>query len=171
MANRGGFTRGPKMRKHWHGFGTITERDVTANSTFILAQQGFIDTFTVLRFVGELLVVPTGGGTFAAADAARVTVGLGIVTTDAATVGSSAMPDPADEPDFDWLWWYSTLVAWEDPTTPGQELGGTSRVPIASKAMRKMKPNMSVVILGQYVDVGGTPPVSVHANGRFLVGE
>ena len=169
MADR---VRGMRQRKHWHSL-TPSGAAFTANATAILgsftAGQG--DPFTVLRFIGQALVVPLPGGTFAAADVARITMAVGIVSADALAVGASAMPDPDSEPDYPWLWWYSTIVVFAGASPAGDEITVHERVHIESKAMRKVGPRQSVVMVAQYVDIGGTPPMDVHQNTRFLVGE
>jgi len=172
MARHGGFARGTKQRKHWHSI-TPARVDFATNGTAILGQfSGNVDPFTFLRGLGEILVAPTGNGTFAAQDAARLTIGLAIITADAAALGLTAVPDPDDEPDYDWLWWYSTTVQFEGSAdAPGQEIALTNRIRLETKAMRKVKPQMAVVMIGQYVDVNGAPPMSVSATMRFLVGE
>ncbi len=165
MPNRG---RGMRQRKHWHGTGAATENRVnfTANSTAAIASLGFpSDPGTILRTLGEVLVSPTGDGTFAAQDAARVTFGITIIFTDA--LAGAVFPDPASEPEFDWLWWYTTTVNFEGSVdAPGQEVAMTSRISFDSRAMRKFKPGVSIVLIGQYVNINGSPPLSVDGGFR-----
>ena len=173
MAHRGGFSRGAvRQRKHWHSIAGSTV-NFTASATAILgtftAASG--DPFTVLRSIGSLLVWPTGGGTFVASDEATITFGIGKVSADAAALGFSAMPDPADEPDYDWLWWYAVQIAVTETTQVGVLIPSAERVRIESKGMRKFKPRESLVMVGQYVDIAGAPPISARAGFRFLVGE
>ncbi len=163
---------GTRQRKHWVG-SDISTLSLTANATFIAAAVAITDPITILRTLGNILVVPTGGGTFASGDSASITFGLGLVITDAFTVGASAVPDAADEADFDWLWWYASLVSFEASVdNPGQEIGLTERIRIESKAMRKVKGHgMSYVLLGQYTNLSGNPPMNVISQFRMLFGE
>ncbi len=172
MANRGGFTRGMRQRKHWHGIKGATV-NFTASATAILGSfsLGERDPYTILRMLGQLLVWPTGGGTFVASDEARLTFGFGRMSADAVALGASAMPDPSSEPDYPWLWWYSTTVNFEGSAdAPGQEIAMTDRGEINSKAMRKIGPRQSLALIVQYTDINGSPPLSVDAGCRFLIG-
>ena len=167
MPDRRGGTR---QRKHWHLVGDVLQ-SFTANSTAILgsftASGG--DPFTVLRLVGELAVTAGAAGVVAG-DAAVIAVGIGVVSADALAVGASAMPDPGGEPDFNWLWWYQAQMMYPIQAQVGGPTEG-ARIRIESKAMRKVAPRQSLVMIGQYIDLGGGPPIDVLGSARVLVGE
>ena len=172
MPHRGG--RGNRMMKHWHGSGeggSSGQTNFTTDATAIIASVSFAnDPGTYLRLLGQVLIAPTGAGTFAALDAAEVTLGIGIVSLDAFTAGAGSMPDPGAEPQFDWMWWHTTLVNFEGSAdAPGSEIALTERVQIESKAMRKFKPRSSLVLIAEYRDVAGAPPLSVYGAFRVLV--
>ena len=164
-------TRGMRQRKHWHSLAP-TGAAFTANATAILgsftAAGG--EPFTVLRLLGQILVVPLPGGTFVEADVARLTFGIGVVSADALAVGASAMPDPDGEPDYPWLWWHTTVVVFAGAAPAGDEIAVNERIDIESKAMRKVGPRQSLVMVAEYVDIGGTPPMDAHQGCRFLIG-
>ena len=108
-------------------------------------------------------------------DEARITAGVCVVSTDAAAVGSSAMPDPASDADYPWLWiepisMFSPFVLDGTAADNGGHLPMYRGV-IDSKAMRKIKPNQSLAWILQYQDVTGTPAVRVGAATRVLTGE
>ena len=175
MAHTGGRPRGgARQRKHWHSTLIQTPAEFTSDAqTLILgsftAAGG--EPFTILRMLGELLVTPDEAGVVAG-DAASITVGIGLVSSDAFTAGAASMPDPGGDPDYDWLWWYVVnLMFAEGSTASSRSISGNARVRIDSKAMRKVSPKQTLVILGQYADFVGVPPVDVLANIRFLVGE
>lgn len=168
-----GHARGPRQRKHWHSLGTNILVEMTGNGTFLLGSftAGGGEPFTFLRGLGELVIGPDEAG-IVIGDSARVTVGLGIVSADAVVVGASAVPDPADEPDYPWLWWYASHLLFisgsaSNTSTVGLE---SSRVEISTKAMRKVGPRESLVMVAQYEDLVGTPPLDVVASMRFLIG-
>jgi len=168
MADRRGGTR---QRKHWHSIGDTLQK-FTAAGTAILGSftAAGNEPYTVLRMVGELVVTP-GITPVIAGDAAIMAVGVAVVTTDALTVGSSAMPDPAGEPDFDWLWRYQAHMVFPFATADLAGLASESaRIPLESKAMRKVSPRQSLVMLAEYVDLQGTPPLDVLGSARFLIG-
>ena len=162
---------GQRQMKHWHGSGDSLV-SFTADATGLLSTfSNPEDAATVLRTLGQYLVVPTGNGTFVAQDAAAVTLGLGIVSQDAAAVGASALPDPAGEPEYDWLWWHKTMLNFEGSVdSPGQTIGLVDRIEFDSKAMRKMKPRQSLVMIAEYVNINGDPPISVSGSFRVLFG-
>ena len=168
---RGGSPGGTRQRKHWAGSDT-SQVQFTGAATGIVATLSLTDPLTILRTLGEVLIAPTGGGTFATADIAHVTFGLGVVSTDALAVGASAMPDPFDEADFDWLWWYHATLAYP---LAGAFVGLASesvRVELATKAMRKIKGHgEALVLLAQYISISGNPPVDVTGAFRMLLGE
>ena len=168
MARRGGAPGGTRQRKHWHGTINTTQKFVGA-STGILANFPIDSPATILRTLGQVLLSASETDTVAG-DQCAVTLGLCVVSTDAFTVGASAMPDPASEPEFDWLWWHSSQFF--IPATPlGRSLGEVDRVTIASKAMRRVSHSEQLVLLGEYVNIAGSPPIDVSAGIRFLIGE
>ncbi len=160
------------MSKRWGGTQDTTKLFTTDNEISILSNAGaFTEPGTFLRAVGEFLVVPTGAGTFAALDFATITFGLAIIASDAVEAGSGSMPDPGGEQDYPWLWWYHTALAFEGSAdAPGQELGLTSRKSFDIRTMRKFKNRETLVMIGQYQDVSGLPPLTVHCGFRWLSG-
>ena len=85
------------------------------------------------------------------------------------------MPDPATEPEFDWLWWYPTILASFGAATaaianPVPQGESFDRIRVESKAMRKMKPGESLVLVAQYENIAGNPAVDVNGSLRFLFG-
>ena len=81
-----------------------TSAALTSDSTAIVGGPlSFVGPGTILRCRTNFIVA-FGAATVALDDVA-VCLGLGIVSTDAAMLGATAMPDPHDEPDYPWLWW------------------------------------------------------------------
>ena len=172
MAHRGGHT-GMRQRKHWHAFGGAAAA-ISSDSTVLLDSftASSAEPFTVLRMIGEV-GIGFANQTLVENDAASITIGIGVVSADAAALGATAMPDPLAEPDYSWLWWYSTVVRNMSVTTENlfAQGGGFTRKEINSKAMRKVGPREALVAIAQYSDVLGTPNITVDfASTRFLVG-
>jgi len=122
--------------------------------------------------LGEVLVCPTAGGTFAAGDDCEITHGFAVVSTDAAAVASAAgLPDPADEPGYPWLWWHQSRYNFQD-ATPDESIGRSlQRIPFDIRSMRKVKPRETLVMVHQYTTLAGAPPMDVlEASTRVLVG-
>jgi len=77
---------------------------LTGDSTALFTGQLVAATrFTVRRIRGTITCFLES--TLAAADECRVAFGIALVSSDAAVLGATAMPDPAGEPEFPWLWW------------------------------------------------------------------
>ncbi len=165
--SRSGFTR---KRKSWQ---TITQAlvEFTTTQTRLLGSLGTTAAdgpFTVMRLIGNYFVGPTSAP--AAGDEATLSLAVGVVSTDAAGVGSSAMPDPTDEPEFPWLYYDSHQVQYTGTDPEASSAMGTYRRHIDVKSMRIIKPRESLVVIGQYTDGTGAPPVSLGTGvWRILV--
>jgi len=159
---------GPRMRKHWVGT-TGTAVNFTGAGVTLLQQLGgtggLADAFTVLRMLGEYTIFPTSAT--AQGDEGTITVGIGVVSSDAATVGSTAMPDPGDDHGFPWLYWASHPIA-SNGTLEESALANMSvRKVFDIKSMRKIKPSESLISVAQYANIGsgGDPPLTLAVGG------
>ena len=154
--------------KSWLGIPSIS-LTLTASTTVIGASLAFQGPATILRCRGRLLFHLDE--TQQASDEVKIGCGLGIVSTDAFTLGATAMPDPSGDPEFPWLWWdeltFSSSLAAAEET-----FGSTTReVIVDTKAMRKIKPAESLGWVFQYTDITGTPLVDLNVSQtRVLVG-
>ncbi len=160
---------GRKQGKVWTVLAGISQ-SMTANATFLGGTFNSSVPFTVLRMLGEYIIAPTDGGTFVAGDAAGITVGIGVVSTDA--VGAGALPDPASEPEYPWLYWASHVVFLVDNSIASQVgLAGSVRANYDIKTMRKVSPRQSLKVSVDYSDLTGTPPLTVVlGQTRVLLG-
>ncbi len=149
---RGGYARTPSREKSWRsilgivlGFG--------ANATLSGGALPFSDAATIVRCRGSLLLSMDGG---TLSDQIAVTVGLGIVSQQAFTAGPGSMPPPGNEPEFPWLFWKDILLQFQ--TAAGDSaVERAVRVEVDTKAMRKVKPNESLVWLAQSTRLNATP--------------
>ena len=79
MANR---IRSIRKVREW-GFVPGAAGDQTANNTFLATgSSAFGSVLTVVRMIGSVLISGTAGGTFAAADKAKITLGIGVFSPD-----------------------------------------------------------------------------------------
>ena len=132
--------------KQW-SFIPAIELSSAAAATISGASLAFEEPATILRCRGELVVALDG---VAAGASNGVTFGLGIVSTDAATLGATALPDPGAEPNFPWLWWHDAeLISNAVEANEQSDITSAVRVPIDTKAMRKMKPGESLIMVVQ----------------------
>ena len=154
------FRSNTRMVKAWDGMAGQANA-ITASSTFLASGLlNFAEPFTILRMLGEYTIGPTSAP--AALDNADVTIGIGVVSTDAATLGATALPDPADEPEFPWLYWASHDFFFAGTgAQPAIEVAGLRRS-FDIKSMRKVKPRESLIVVGQYTDRVGAPPLQIN---------
>jgi len=114
--------------------------------------------WTVIRMIGEYIIAPTTAPV--ALDKVRMIVGIGVVSTDAATVGASALPDPGAEPDYPWLYWKDHPVQYASTEVDPAGEAGTVRASFDIHSMRKIKPRESLVFVFEYNNVNGDPPLT-----------
>ncbi len=161
-----------RMLKEWSsviiGGGSA---NLTANATAIIGNFAAVTVAqTILRARGEVFV--SIGAALTALDEARVGFGLGIVSEDAASVGAGSMPDPIGDPEYPWLWWHvhHFFSPFATDGTGTDDFGvGVVRIPVDTKAQRKLKPSQAIVLVAQYVDVTGIPPLRVGGDVRCLL--
>jgi len=165
-----GFSRGgtARRRKEWRP-GVINNRTAfTADLTAIAAGINFTDSPTVLRMLFEYTAGPDAAPT--AGDACKIGVGIGVVSTDARTVGATAVPDPIGEPEYPWLYWAVHPFFYESATLVNQLGVSVVRETLDIKSMRKIKPRESLVVVVEYLDENGAPPMIIMVGGlRVLV--
>ena len=160
--------RTQKKAKLWQGIPSI-QLAMAANGTFAGPSLPFTSPQTVIRMLGEYVVTVTA--TPAAADAAKVGVGLAKVSTDAFGAGATALPDPISDPDFPWLYWAVHVFAFPvaNQTDSNQSITGSLRHRYDIRSMRKFTANESLVLVAQYEDLSGAPPLLLSTgNSRIL---
>ena len=152
----------PRRERLWSALpevnATLTVAGTTGGS-----QLAFSSSQTVVRMIGGGFLMysdsaPTG------ADAMSLTVAIGVVSTDAATLGATALPDPAAEPDYPWLYWKPLAIFAAATTVVSSDGPGFQRYSFDIRAQRKLKAGQSLALFAEYVDGNGTPPVRWHAD-------
>ena len=123
---------------------------------------------TILRVRGHVRVAFLAAG-LTATDEAQVVFGLGLFSSDAVALGSTALPDPSAEAEFPWMWYgeatmYSPNADFGDPLV-------SVHLEIDTKAMRKVQPGKSLAMVLQYVNASGIPGLRViYSQLRVLIG-
>ena len=123
---------------------------------------------TILRVRGVIrtMFLTTG---LTAQDEATVRWGLGIFSQTAAAAGPTAMPNFGTDPEFPWLWvaesiMFSPNADFADPFIQVEHI-------VDTKAMRKVKPEEAITLMGFPVNVTGAPLLRVDVGDfRVLVG-
>ena len=158
---------GSRMRKFWTRLPAFSLTSNAAGTTLV-STLNFETPSTILRIVGEYVFSPNGLPP--AAWRNRLAVGFGVVSSDAAALGSTAMPDPGLELEFPWLWWREHAFAGDDVYTNNPAVA--HRQFVDARAMRKMKNREAlVIVLQQAVDAGTQSYEIIFASFRVLVGE
>jgi len=152
--------RGSKMQKRWSNIGGETPTNFTTDSTAVIANVlGFTEAETVIRMIGEYIIGLTAAA--AAQDHCVLGVGIGIFSSDAVTLGGTAVPDPFGEPSYPWLYWASHPMHF--PETAVNQAGappGSLRRTFDIRSMRKVKPRESLAMIVEYRDGSGAPPIT-----------
>ncbi len=162
---------GAKLGKEWNKILSVSLA-LTANGTTVAAALNFATAVTVLRMLGHYVISRTGA--ISAADQVKIALGIGVASTDGFTAG--AVPDPAEEPEYPWLFWaehffnYPAALATSGAGSTDSETG-LIRESFDIRSMCRIKPRELLFFAVQYVDLAGTPPMTVQlSQTRVLVG-
>ena len=157
------------MEKHWELLPSSSSAFTTGSTAFLSGNTPGHPA-TVLRMLGEYAIGSTAAPT--ALDACLISVGIGIVSADAAELGSTAMPDPSVEAEFPWMYWAEHAVFFSTTAADPNGANATVRRSFDVRSMRKIKPRETLALVAQYVDVVGAPPVQLVTAGiRVLFAE
>ncbi len=158
--------RFPRKDKTWFGTAPL-DFLLTANSTSFGTGMSAGLTSTIMRIMGEYAIGPTSAPT--ALDAVYITLALGIVSSDAFTLGSTAAPDPVTEFGYPWLYWRSHGFHFS-ATDPEAGTSMTSvRHSFDVKGMRKLRVDQTLAWVVQYSDSIGAPPMSIALAGTRIL--
>jgi len=163
MAHR---ASGRRRLKRWSSIVGSAD-DATAAGTTVGGTLAFTEPATVLRLLGEYIFFPTAAPV--AGDRITMTVGIGVVSTDAAVGAVASLPDPAAEPEFPWLFWAEHALGFNSTSVVDAQAGLSLRRSFDVGSMRKIKPRESLVCLIEYVDIVGTPPITVVIGGTRVL--
>ncbi len=119
----------------------------------------FTGPATILRVRGA--VQASFDSTVQNTDQMRLVFGLGIVSTDAATLGASAVPDPGGEAEYPWLWWGSMQLRASANAAEGAWGTQAQKLEVDSKAMRRVKPGESLLWVVEVASVTGAPVTNI----------
>ena len=162
----GNFRSGPRRNKSWF-FIDGASTSMTADGTFALNGLSTSTQTTVMRCLGEYIITPTSAP--AAADRCEVTVAIGVVSSDAFAVGASALPDPGSEPDYPWLYWQSHALFFPTTDPESGAAAASVRHTFDVKSMRKINARESLILVAQYRDGNGLPPVTLAAGSTRVL--
>jgi len=143
---------------------------ITTIGTILSGSLQFSSPFTILRVRGH--VAAFFDSTKQLTDLMILTYGLGIISTDAFTAGTGSVPDPSGEPEYPWLWWNQIRLDGLLANTQSESWGPSSlRLEVDTKAMRKVKPGQTLVMIAQATNVVGAPETLIDIGQmRVLLG-
>jgi len=164
--------RGPRRAYEWaRGPESTAIQGVSSAGTTIWSIGiGALVPLTVTRIRGEfacwLSTVTTVGDGFR-----NFTLGIGIVSGDAFAIGATAMPTLLDDADWPgWLYYHAGSALIGDSTTEVfRNPMSAVRVPIDTKAMRKMAANETLFGAVEFGTEIGTAVVEFVGSTRLLV--
>jgi len=162
-----------KRRKGWEeGPGQLAAQASQAATTSFLLAAGLqltLDGLTLLRLRGDLTMQLSASS--AALDGFTGAFGIGVTTLQAFTIGVTAVPTPIDEQGWDgWIYWNAWSIKVINATLGD---GGNSgvhpvRMPIDTKAMRKLREDDVIFAAMQIAEVG-TASLETHFDSRVLL--
>ncbi len=130
---------------------------LNGSGTTLAGNADFLAAVTVLRMLGSYTIGLTAAP--AALDDAVITLGIGVVSSDAAALGSTAMPDPNVELEFPWLYWADHAFFYRGDAADHDGTTKEIRKSFDVRSMRKIKPRESLAMIVEYNDLVGTPPM------------
>ncbi len=151
--------RGTRMAKAWNAM-PGAQLGLVGDGTQIVGASGppgASEVGTALRCLGEYVL--TAGAVPEAGDNCTITVGIGVVSDDALIIGLTAMPDPATDANFAWLYWASHPLHFLAVDGDMNSASASLRRSFDVRSMRKLTPRTSLVMLVEYEDGAGTPPI------------
>ncbi len=160
----------PRRSKIWNDGPLTTVLTITGSATasWTLGQTA-LGGVTIARIHGVIDLILTA--TAASSNGFIGAVGLGIVTTDAFLAGGASLPDPlGDQAWGGWLY-HQHFDVRSITATLADGVNASSchqRIEIDTKAMRKMKPNETLMGRIETTETG-TATMLAFANTRMLV--
>ena len=164
-------TGGPKRLTEWSRGPFSSAVQVVTAGVMTLVDNGIESSKqeTVVRIRGELSVLLTLA-TAIGDGFTRGSAGIGIVSADAFAIGATAIPSPEADADWPgWMWYQSwgALIGLET-TEVGRTSTNAFRIPIDTKAMRKIGPNEVLFAAVAFAVEIGPAEVSFVMNTRTL---
>ena len=164
MANRVFRPRAMSRRRKtgWsRGPGGISTRSAVGNTLLGVTSVAVLDGLTLVRVRGEVLIWTTAVA--ATTDHFAGAVGIANFPENAVGVGITALEVPTTDADWDgWLWHSFFTVGGTG------DFSSVARIPIDSKAMRKVKEGDTLAAIFSVETEGGTTVASVSMSTRVL---
>ena len=156
--------------KQWIGLPGLSDSQ-TAAGTIIGGSLAFAIPATILR-IRPVRLYAAFDATQQAGDTMDLAFAIGIASTDAVTLGATAIPDPQGEVEFPWLWWGAFALRSFVNAQPSDSWGVNGQLLESdTRAMRKVKPGESLFWAIQLSGATGAPVTLIEIEqARVLVG-
>ena len=155
-------TSGRRRQTHWGEMQGATTTSTT-QATLLASSAGVHDGETIVRIRG--LVSLSLKSSSAVGDGFFGAIGIGVVSTAAATAGVASIPTPLTEAAWDGWMLHQYLVVEDVDGSTGN--GAMDRVQLDSKAMRKLTEDDSLVLVWEGIETG-TATGAVQCRVRVL---
>ena len=133
------------------------------------SRMDFTAPLTILRICGSHFCELDA--TMQVGDQMVVTYAIGIVSTDAAVLGATAIPDPFDEYEYSWLYLREVHLHAQKAAAVDAWGPAAQWFDLDTKAMRKVKPGQSLIWYTQLSGATGAPVTFVQGSAlRVLLG-
>ena len=150
-------------RNDYEWVGNSSTLQLTVNSQGVSDVSGPIPrASTLMRCRGEVLGVMDGPTTN---DVIGVACGLIVITEEQLSVGATAIPNSDADFDAEWIWFGFLLLSNIGGGVEGEQ---HARIPLDTKAMRRMKETQSVAFVATNGAITGTGAIDVTFGVRLL---
>ncbi len=155
--------------KQWDTVPSVFQEVTGASAIISGGSLGFLSPATILRCRGY--VQSAFDETMQAGDTLKLVFGLGIISTDAFTLGTTAFPDPSGEPEYPWLWWGGMHLQAFAAAAVSSWGFSQQRLEVDTKAMRKISPGQSLFWVCEMSGAAGAPVTQLEfGQTRVLIG-
>ena len=162
--------RGGKFQKkietvHWT-LGTVSMNSQGAGSQAVNVLSAQHLPETLMRIRGQYDVFKNAVGV----PGEHVSVTVGLIAVPEGT-GSTVLWSPQTDGDAPWIWWYSTVIAYEEMVIDVVDVPGitSARATIDNKAMRRLR-NQEIQFVAENITLGSVMSVNHTLSARFLSG-
>ena len=172
MARRRVFQRAAARRRtSWEGAQLNFTLTTGVQSQAAIVSEAILENVpnpTIVRIRGEVLVAVSASG--AAGAVSEAVMGIKITTSSAFAAGGASVESPSTEIGGDWIWWHTAPLRNDAAFTAGNDEGLLwARVPIDSKAMRKVKVNEVLIFVVHNVAIASTHSQVISGGVRILL--
>ncbi len=145
-----GFSRGPSSHRRLNEWVAPPLQEyiaVASAGATIISQMNIEEATTIVRTRGMVSIKPQA---FSADLSTVGAFGVGVVSAEALTIGTTAIPEPYSDADWGgWLMWESFAYHFEVQSAVGTQFPASIQINVDSKGMRKVGSNEALVFVAE----------------------